>query len=107
MRILQSTIERLLYVLLLLVFIAVIIVGGIGYHDGQQIKQLIATNSANHGAAIMRTEQQTQTIINNQKINSQALKDYIACLLKLNPSETPTQIQQAEQICFNNSPGVK
>jgi hypothetical protein len=38
MHVLQTTIEKLLYILLLMVFIATIVVGIIGYQDGQSIK---------------------------------------------------------------------
>jgi hypothetical protein len=96
MHILQSTVERLLYVLLFLIFIGILIVGSIAYEDGQAIKQIITTRTS-----------LIQTVEVNQKSNALAIKTYIACLLTLNPAQTPTQIQNSEQTCFDNAPQVK
>lgn len=78
-KILQSTIERLLYLLLLLMFVAIIIVGTIAYRDGQLIKE-------------------------NQKTNALAVKTYIACLLIIKPAPN---VHIQEHRCFNNAPIVK
>lgn len=102
MKILQSTIERLLYILLALMFVAVIVIGIIAYRDGQEVKQIIN----DHTQVIQREEQQTEEIEKNQLTNSTALKDYIACLLTLTPTGDMT-LQAQEQTCFNNAPEVK
>lgn len=100
MRIIQSTIEKLLYVLVLLMFISIIIIAAVAYDDGQQIKQIIN----NHTQQIMFQEKETDQIKANQLINSTALKDYIACLIAINPNG---DIQVQETTCFKNAPEVK
>lgn len=93
MNILQSTIERGLYLLLLLLFLINII--------GLVVNINILKD---HTRSIQLQEQQTKTIENNQLTNSLALKDYIACLLVINPNgNLPNQ----EHICFINAPEVK
>lgn len=100
MRILQSTVEKLLYILLFLMFIGIILVGTVAYDDGQQIKRIIN----NHSQSIAAEEQATQQIKANQATNSNAIKQYIACLIAINPTGN---VQAQEQTCFDKAPEVK
>jgi ABC-type dipeptide/oligopeptide/nickel transport system permease component len=95
-QIMQSTVERLLYILLALVFLAVLVVGAIAYNDGQQVKQITEQHSS-----------EIKNIETNQHINALAIKQYIACLLNLSPTQTQAQIKTAELTCFDNAPEVK
>lgn len=99
MRILQSTVERLLYFLLLLCFLATIIVGIIAYKDGQKISQ--QQQQFHEGSA-----QTLRIIKQNQQAETLAVKTYIACLLTLNPQSSPASIQSQEQICFDTAPQI-
>lgn len=97
MKIIQSTVERLLYIALALVFI-VAAIGAFGaiYNSNKltmQQKQFHADNIS-----------LLNTIKKNQAIQTTATKDYIACLLKINPQgNLPAQ----EQVCFDEVPQVK
>jgi hypothetical protein len=44
-----------------------------------------------------------QTIKENQAIQTQATKDYIACLLAINPAGN---VKAQESVCFNKAPQV-
>jgi len=90
LKIMQSTIERLLYVVLLLVFIASLLTSYFAYHDGQEIKQLITSS---HNSNV-----QTQQIIIT-KLNTQDsdLRNSVKCLFSLNPS---TGTATEAQACF-------
>jgi hypothetical protein len=57
-------------------------------------------------AMIVLSAIQTEHILNNQSNNSHALKDYIACLLTLSPTDKPS-IPMQEHICFDNAPEVR
>lgn len=102
MQILQDTVERLLYILLFLMLIAVIIVGEIAYNDGQQIKHLVKTQT-----------QLTAQVKNNQHNNSIALETFIRqgliCTATLSPSSHPTLalINMEGEKCFPNTPPIK
>jgi hypothetical protein len=94
--ILQSTIERLLYILLLLCFATTIIVGVIAYQDGQKIKQQqqIFHDSGTQSLKVIKQNQQAETL---------AVKTYIACILVINPSGN---LQAQEQACFDKAPKI-
>lgn len=53
---------------------------------------------------LISIQQQTKAIEDNQLTNSLALKDYIACLLVINPKDN---LHLQEQTCFNKAPEVK
>lgn len=93
MRILQSNIERLLYLFLLLMFL--VNIAGL-------VTNVVILQEHTH--TIQLQEQQTLTIEANQKTNSHAIKDYIACLLVINPKGN---LKAQEDTCFNNAPEVK
>lgn len=101
-KILQSTVERLLYYLVFLMFLAIILVGTIAYHDGQQIKQLLQAQTNT-----------VKTLESNQYTNAVSLEVFIreglVCTAKLppNPNPTPAQIQAELGVCFPNTPAVK
>lgn len=97
MKILQSTVERLLYILLLLCFVTTVIVGTIAYKDGQKISQ---QQQQFHNTNI----QSLKIIKQNQEAETTAVKTYIACLLTLNPAITSLQSQ--EQVCFSRAPTI-
>jgi hypothetical protein len=102
MNILQTTVEKLLYILLLLMFAGIVIVGTIAYNDGQQIKKIINEH----------TETITQ-VKNNQYTNSLALETFIreglVCTASIPPNPNPTRasIQAEANKCFPNTPEVK
>lgn len=99
MNILQSTVERLLYLLLLLCFTATIIVGIIAYQDGQYIKrqQQIFHDNGDSNLRIIKQNQAAETL---------TVKTYIACLLMISPQSSPDSIKIQEQICFDKAPKI-
>lgn len=62
-------------------------------NQGQQIQSIVK----DHTSTI-------NTVERNQQTNSTAIKEYIACLISINPS---SNLQVQEQTCFNAAPGVK
>lgn len=98
MKIIQSTVERLLYVILLVVFLAVGFVGVIAYNDGKKITQ---QQQYFHDTNIKNL----QVIKANQAAETGAVKTYIACLLTLAPNSS-TSIQQQEKVCFDKAPQI-
>lgn len=69
---------------------------------------ITALNQDNRIEYIISSHTSTiNTVEQNQHTNAAAIKDYIACLLTLNPQATATQLQSAEQICFDNAPNIK
>lgn len=96
MRIFQDTIERSLYVLLLLTFIA----AGTGLFLTVKANNLLAEQQDQFHTDSLRN---LKTIEDNQIAQSQAIKVYIDCLVKINPQgDIPAQ----ESACFNNAPVV-
>lgn len=97
MNIIESYIERLAWILVLVVFvgevIGLIILSNILHNLKQQ--QTYFHNSNNTSLSIIKQNQATQTT---------AIKDYIACLLAINPQNNLTA---QEQVCFNKVPEVK
>lgn len=94
MNIMQTTVERLLYTLLFLLFVGMTVIGGIAYSDGQQIKQVVSNQ-----------EELVKKIKSDQSNNGIAIKTYIACLISIPPLST--DITTAEKTCFNSAPQVK
>lgn len=90
MKILQTSIERLLYLNLLLVFI---IAAAFSFAFARQQNTL-----HNQSTAIL------QTIKENQAAQTEATKIYIDCLLKINPQGN---IRIQEQVCFDKAPTVR
>jgi hypothetical protein len=70
-----------MYIVLLLVFIATFVSVGISYR------------------LVNKVQQQTLTIENNQKVNSNKIKEYIACLIAIDPKGN---IKAQEKACFDN-----
>jgi D-alanyl-lipoteichoic acid acyltransferase DltB (MBOAT superfamily) len=99
MKILQSTIERMLYILLVFVFVTFTFAAFYAYKNNQAIK---STNAYFHNQNVANLK----LIEQNQAVESLAIKTYIACLLTLNPKGN-TSIQVQEQICFNKAPAIK
>jgi hypothetical protein len=93
MNVLQSTIEKGLYVLLLVMFLVNI---AILYEVGKVIN--------NHTDQLQQQNQLAKDIEKNQFTNSSAIKDYIACLININPAGN---VQQQEQTCFDRAPNIK
>lgn len=102
MNILQSTVERLLYYLLALVFIAIIVVGFFAYQDGQQIKHLV-----------MVQLQQTKSIETNQYLNGKAFETFVrnglicTATLPLIPNPTSASINAEGNKCFPDTTEIK
>ncbi len=103
MKYFQSQIERLLYLLII-----VLVISNIG-----ALLLLSSTTSKlnaivrNHTHTIALEAQNTKQVEANQHTNALAIKTYIACLLNLTPTQTPAQVKAAETACFNNAPQVK
>ena len=96
MKILQSSIEKGLYILLIAMFVVNITVLFLKFKELNDLAKIAHTQTT-----------QLQQIEDNQRVNSVAVKEYIACLITIKPTETPAQIQQDETNCFNNVPTVK
>lgn len=96
-KILQSTVEKLLYILLLLVFIANIILIIITVNIFNSLKTQQQSFHKDSASSLV-------TIKQNQVNETVAVKTYIDCLLHINPQgNLPAQ----ETICFNKAPVVK
>lgn len=93
MKILPSTIERLLYYILFLIFVVFIIFFVLTEQQNNQLKDL--------GQKIVKAQ---ETIIQNQTIQTQANKIYINCIVHINPAG---DVQSQLNTCFNAAPKVK
>ena len=87
----QSTVEKLLYFLLVLVFIVSISAGYFAWQDGQEIKRQQTVDHAN-------SLYEQKTIISNQDKLDTDLRNSVKCLFGLNPA---TATAEAAQACFN------
>lgn len=97
LKLLQSTIERALYLLLLLVFIALAVVG---YAVLNNNRRIVRQEKIFHQESVSNL----QEIKQNQAIQEVALKEYIDCIIHINPQ---MNIQAQELSCFNGTPQVK
>lgn len=97
MKILQSTIERLLYILLFIVFFVGVVGTIAAIHDGQELK---AQQKQYH----QDSTNNLKTIEQNQVLQTQILKDYANCIFHINPQGN---IQAQVLVCFNNAPVIK
>lgn len=97
MKIFQSSIEKGLYILLLTMFILVFIATIILIHVNNQLDK---QQHEFHADNVMNLA----IIENNQAKQSQSIRIYIDCLLKIKPSgNVPAQ----EKVCFNKAPQIK
>lgn len=103
MKYFQSQIERLLYILL--VILVICNVGALLLLSTDTSRLNAIVNNHTHTIAI--ESQNTKQVEANQRTNALAIKTYIACLLNINPAQTAAQIQVAKEICFNAAPEVK
>lgn len=99
MKLLQSTVENLLYIILLFVFVSFGAAATYAIKNNRAIK---ATNAYSHAQNVSNLK----LIEQNQAAEAQAIKTYIACLLTLSP-QAPTTIQAQEQVCFDKAPTIK
>ena len=103
MRYFQSQIERLLYFLIVILVICNIGALLLLSDDTARLNAIVQYHT--HTIAVQT--QDTKQVEANQETNALAIKTYIACLLNLNPTETPAQGKSAETVCFDNAPQVK
>lgn len=68
---------------------------------------LVAKSVNQHTSEISDIKTNTQAVESNQRTNSNAIKDYIACLLIISPTLNRTQALQQANVCFNAAPPVK
>lgn len=93
----QSTVERSLYILLLLMFVLAIVgtsIATVVYIDLRKQQTQLHSQSVTD----------LTTIEQNQVLQTEAIKDYFACLLSINPQGN---LSIQEQVCFNSAPIIK
>lgn len=97
MKIIQSTIERLLYIGLLLMFIVASIAAIAATLDYQQLtrQQRQFHDQSLNNLNVIKQNQVNQTI---------ATKEYIACILAINPKGN---LHAQENACFDKAPSIK
>lgn len=98
MKIIESTIERLAWYLVFILFAGQIVGLVIGINVLHNLKQQTLDF---HNQNI-----DNQVIIKQNQVNeTQAIKQYIACLLTLNP-QGPSPLSAQELVCFNQVPKI-
>lgn len=103
MKYFQSQIERLLYILLVVLVISNVAALLLLSDTASKLNAIVR----NHTHTIAIQTEDTKQVEANQQTNALAIKTYIACLISLEPGQTPVQIKAAEVACFNNAPQVK